>query len=236
MNRQQPAHHMEGLCTTWMDNKHISDWIPGLKVYGSKNCSFKCLIQPSGGTQVHTVREGQEGRIALSYPPIVLSSYLQDLEDWQCEGQCQLSWGSSTSPSLMGFKWLMHWQLLGSLWPTLTGWGLPISQLQKSTQPDDIQPLPTLTHNRKLEIWYTSPLYVSTQISNMLWINFQHLQTNEQYTQAQAKQGSIFPDSLILCPQIPGPQLLRKLHLSHLLWWTQIGPVKRKYKGPGPLI
>jgi hypothetical protein len=81
MNRQQPVHHMEGLCTTWMDNKHISDWIPGLKVYGSKNCSFKCLIQPSGGTQVHTVREGQEGRIALSYPPIVLSSYLQDLED-----------------------------------------------------------------------------------------------------------------------------------------------------------
>jgi hypothetical protein len=42
-----------------------------------------------------------------------------------------------------------------SLWPTLTGWGLPISQLQKSTQPDDIQPLLTLTHNSKLEICYT---------------------------------------------------------------------------------
>jgi hypothetical protein len=97
MNQQHPAHHMEGLCTIWMDKKQFSNWFPGLKVYGSKNSSFNCLIQPSGGTQVHTVREGQEGRIALSYPPIVLSSYLQDLQDWQCEGQCQLSWGSSTS-------------------------------------------------------------------------------------------------------------------------------------------
>ncbi len=61
-----------------MDKKHFSNWFPGLKVYGS---SFKCLIQTSGGTQVHIVREGWEVRIDLSYPPIVLSSYLQDLQD-----------------------------------------------------------------------------------------------------------------------------------------------------------